>query len=431
MRVSPLVFDRVEQVGWLDSARVPLWDSWGSAESAEEPIHRIHAYPARFPAHIATNSFDVAKRRGLKVRAVADVFCGCGTVAYESLIHGYSFWGCDVNPVAALIARVKSSSFSPDVIAEYARAVLSAMRHVSDESELAAVAQSRLRHWYSSAQFADLARLKNAIDTVLPDDGPDRDLLLCSFSAILKRVSQWKARSAKPAYDLGKEPDEVAGAFDRQMRVCADAWRSQAQRRRRANGVSIEVASATNAAPSSGKKVDLLITSPPYVTSYEYADIHQLSLLWLGHTNDHRSLRAAMVGGRIKEDRLARYLRALNRTGAHIALSLYGVDPPAAAAVARYFSDMQRVAQNCFDILRVGGLAFFVIGNSRHRGVHLDNASHLVESLIAAGFKSVEVGKRPILNKRNTPYRSADGRLSKAPHAEPIYSHEYVLVAEK
>ena len=27
--------------------------------------------------------------------------------------------------------------------------------------------------------------------------------------------------------------------------------------------------------------VDMIITSPPYVTSYEYADLHQLSSLWL------------------------------------------------------------------------------------------------------------------------------------------------------
>ena len=28
------------------------------------------------------------------------------------------------------------------------------------------------------------------------------------------------------------------------------------------------------------KEVDLIITSPPYVTSYEYGDLHQLTLLW-------------------------------------------------------------------------------------------------------------------------------------------------------
>jgi hypothetical protein len=29
--------------------------------------------------------------------------------------------------------------------------------------------------------------------------------------------------------------------------------------------------------------VTLVITSPPYVTSYEYADLHQLTSIWLGY----------------------------------------------------------------------------------------------------------------------------------------------------
>ena len=42
--------------------------------------------------------------------------------------------------------------------------------------------------------------------------------------------------------------------------------------------------------------LDLLITSPPYVTSYEYADLHQLSSLWLDITDDYRTLRQGSIG---------------------------------------------------------------------------------------------------------------------------------------
>lgn len=40
----------------------------------------------------------------------------------------------------------------------------------------------------------------------------------------------------------------------------------------------------------------MLITSPPYVTSYEYADLHQLSSLWLGYADDYRDLRKGSIG---------------------------------------------------------------------------------------------------------------------------------------
>ena len=40
----------------------------------------------------------------------------------------------------------------------------------------------------------------------------------------------------------------------------------------------------------------MIITSPPYVTSYEYADLHQLSSLWLGYADDFKELRKDTIG---------------------------------------------------------------------------------------------------------------------------------------
>src|SRR3546814_9151275 len=38
------------------------------------------------------------------------------------------------------------------------------------------------------------------------------------------------------------------------------------------------------------QSLDLIVTIPPYDTSYEYADLHQLSSLWLGYAQHHRGL---------------------------------------------------------------------------------------------------------------------------------------------
>ena len=44
---------------------------------------------------------------------------------------------------------------------------------------------------------------------------------------------------------------------------------------------------STKKLPIESESIDLIITSPPYVTSYEYADLHQLSLLWFGDDPKH------------------------------------------------------------------------------------------------------------------------------------------------
>ena len=45
-----------------------------------------------------------------------------------------------------------------------------------------------------------------------------------------------------------------------------------------------------------GESIDVIITSPPYVTSYEYADIHQLTGYWMEYISDLREFRKQFIG---------------------------------------------------------------------------------------------------------------------------------------
>jgi hypothetical protein len=105
---------------------------WRSGRSAELRLHRIHAYPAKFPAFIPTKALQFAEEEGLKVRRAADIFCGCGTVAYEARREGIDFWGCDINPVATLIARTKSGSFDEARLDEYFAGIQACRRRHSN-----------------------------------------------------------------------------------------------------------------------------------------------------------------------------------------------------------------------------------------------------------------------------------------------------------
>ena len=42
--------------------------------------------------------------------------------------------------------------------------------------------------------------------------------------------------------------------------------------------------------------VDLIVSSSPYVTSYEYADLHQLSTIWLDLTDDLNEYKKEFIG---------------------------------------------------------------------------------------------------------------------------------------
>lgn len=94
--------------------------------------------------------------------------------------------------------------------------------------------------------------------------------------------------------------------------------------------------------------VDMIITSPPYVTSYEYADLHQLSSLWLGYVDDYRDLRNGTIGSLHHDYNFNKELKRLNSTGLKIVTLLLDQHKSKARSVAKYFLDMQAVAQRRF-----------------------------------------------------------------------------------
>ena len=407
---------------------VPSDGTWDTASTPETKIHRIHPYPAKFPAFLTHMALEYARSEKIKISSVADVFCGCGTVAYEAKAEGLDFWGCDINPVAVLIAKTKSSNFDPRRLAFYSQKITNLWTSASEDPALSAAANDRLRHWFSENQYCHLAKLLNSIKESVPVKSIYRTAFLCAFSAILKSCSQWRQRSTKPALDKDKVPANVLEAFEKQCRLMISAW-SEASL---CNSSSIKIECAnllTAAAPSS--PVDIIITSPPYVTSYEYADLHQLSSLWLGYADDHRELRTGSIGSTQHNLDFRREYKRLNETGMELVFSLYDHDRSTARSVANYLIDMQDVARRCFQLVRPGGLAVFVIGNTEYHGVSIDNASHLAESLFHSGFKRIRATRRNITNKKHTPFRDIEGRFSQFASNKNIYSEEYILIAHR
>ena len=401
---------------------------WSSGRSAELKRHRIHSYPAKFPAFIPTKALHFAQQGGIKVQRVGDIFCGCGTVAFEARRENIDFWGCDINPVATLIARTKSGAFRATRLDEYFAAIESKVTKASDKVQLQPVAIERLAYWYSADQFRDLAKLLNAINQSVPARSRYRLFFHCAFSNILKATSKWLTKSIKPQVDPHKKPTQPWSAFKAQFDMMKSAFEQTAGDGSSAVDILTHDFLKLDNAP---QNIDLLITSPPYVTSYEYADLHQLSSLWLGYADDYRELRNGSIGSAQHDLDFSREIKRLNTVGSQIVFGLFSQDKANARAAANYFLDMQAVSRRCYRLLRRTGLALFVIGNTEYKGVRIDNAAHLAESLLRGGFASVKVAKRKMSGKILTPYRDSIGQFSKSSDGRHVYGEEFVLIASK
>lgn len=417
----------ITNISKFDFESIPVDTFWNTGAEKESKMHRIHAYPAKFPAFITTKALEYANLHGYPVKTIADIFCGCGTTAFEAKRNNIVFWGCDINPVATLIAKAKSRKYQHWRLEKYLKLILDYFDSVPI-TDLYTSANERLQYWYNRGQFNDLAHLKSAILNITPANSDYNLFFLCAFSNILKPTSVWLTKSIKPQVDPVKKAADVVTSFKEQ---CQFMFAANIENNGLSNSMSEIVTGSFLSCDTSTPKVDMIITSPPYVTSYEYADLHQLSTLWLDFTDDYRNLREGAIGSLHHEYNFTREWKRLNITGNKIVSLLLDQHKSKARSVAKYFLDMQKVAEKSFGMLNEKGLALFVIGNTEYKGVRIDNAKHLAESLKTVGFKIVQTTKRKISKKILTPYRDKLGKFSSDGSGRKVYSEEFILIGRK
>ena len=197
------------------------------------------------------------------------------------------------------------------------------------------------------------------------------------------------------------------------------------------NDVDINIQTKSILDENETQNLDMIITSPPYVTSYEYADLHQLSTLWLNFTSDYREFRKGTIGSDFCSNEVTNEMENLNSSGKQIVSQLGNVDKAKARSVAKYYLDMQMVANRAYNLLNRRGYALFVIGNTEYKSVRIDNALQLSESLFDAGFQELQITKRKISNKILTPYRDGNGKFSSDSTGRKIYSEEFIIIGKK
>lgn len=417
----------INNIHTADIDALPVDETWTMGEEKPSLMHSIHAYPAKFPPFITTKALQYAKQQGIEVHTVADIFCGCGTVAYEALANRKSFFGCDINPVATLIARTKCRKYASNEIEIYFKRIKDLFFSDAIDIDEYFCKNNRICYWFYPKQLNDLYKLRSSIISAV-DAEKYLDFFLCAFSSILKSCSKWLTKSIKPQIDPRKQTKDVWKEFCRQILKMKKANESsEVVEENNAEILTRSVLDLNINEPF----VDLLVTSPPYVTSYEYADIHQLSTLWLDYSPDYKHFRTGSIGSLYHSGELSINLSKLNQSGLSVVMQMYTVDKKQAKAIAQYYVNMQDVVRKLHNIVKKGGACLFVIGNTEYKSVKIDNARHLAESFLNEGFYNVTIKRRRILNKILTPYRDKNGKFSSDKTSRKIYSEEFLIFAQK
>ncbi len=418
--------------------------SWSFAEfqRAETAMmtHSYHRYPAKFIPQLVDKLVGQYTSEG---DVVCDPFGGCGTTLVQSKVSGRHSIGFDINPVAKLITDTKTRAINPTKLAK-------AREFFVDKLELAHKKKKQVKHseriyyWFDKKIVKELDVIYSSILAI--KDTETRRFFLCAFSHVLKNCSRWLMKSIKPTIDKDKEFPEPKITFlrhlDSMIKKNEIFYDSLKESGRLKIPSKMKLWNSTKRLPLDDKSVDLIVTSPPYVTSYEYADLHQLSLLWFGGDKKHFKNWDGVVNKFL--DFKKQFIGSGHKKVAHkefgsriaedIVSSLEVVDRPLAQSVASYFADMQAAFREMYRILKKHKKACVIIGNTELQGVPILNAQVATEQMMNLGFKKVKLIKREVSNKMITPWRDEKtGKFTghKNPSKKRAYEFEYVLLMEK
>jgi len=376
------------------------------------PVHRWVPWIAGFSSSFVRAILEKYARASSRV---LDPFAGVGTTLVEAMLAGHSVTGFEINPYAALASKLKVTAHGVDLqrfheeIERY-RSFFS--RCVSSDYVPENKAPSGFRtrvEFYSPRVLRKVLITFDFIGSI--EDQLVADLFRLAFGSTMVEYSNYSYEpSLGTRVGAGKKrivdyPVERA-ILHKLLCMSEDI---QWIRRRLAGPARVEVINdsffnySRHLAPHS---IDLVVTSPPYLNNYHYNRNTRPQLYWLGLVKSPRDLKRLeecsfgkywqTVRGRPRIDLelptkitdLEEQLEELRRLNPE--KGVYGGSGWANYA-ASYFNDCFRFAEALHEVLKPGGRAFVVIGNSILQGVPIRTDEFLGRIAESAGLELVRI----------------------------------------
>ncbi len=346
---------RLESVDW----------SFTKRERAHA-IEAIHPYPAKFIGEIP-----LALMRSLpcpKGTLVFDPFAGSGTTLLVAQRLGLPSVGVDLNPIACLIARVKTGA-RPPALADTARTV-SARASGSRAKRTWDI--PNVDHWFKPEVQSAIVAILNELSTV--GDRGTHDALRLAMSSILVRVSNQDSDTRYAAVEKNIGRTDVFTGF---VAAAEKLDKALASRDWHIGPAKVIEANTLTVSPEQlGGKVGLVITSPPYPNAYEYWLYHKYRMWWLGF--DPLAVKEQEIGAR------AHFFKRNHHTEEH------------------FLDQMRDTFKLISKVLVKGGYACFVIGRSKIHGKIIDNADIIQAVAAEIGFSTIARIERTISSTRKS-----------------------------
>lgn len=407
-------------------------DRWSfKTANTKEYTHCYHTYPAMMIPQVARTLISEYKPEG-QLNLLLDPYMGSGTSLVEASLKGIDSIGTDLNPLARMMGKVKTTHYSEVEIERTFRDIQSELVFY-DDSKVSNRNFDRISNytfWYSEDSLLKLSFLQQLIDTYCTD--ANKDFFLLALSEVVREVSFTRngefKRYRMNAKSLEKFNPDTFKLFETKVLRNINGLISYNKDATNNSVARIFSFNSTLGIPSDileENAVDMIVTSPPYGDSHTtvaYGQFSRWALEWFGFDNAKDLDRKLMGGDKADNELFKTY--SIRKELDYIK----DADIKRYKEVIGFLNDYYLSMKNLSPIIRQGGRVCYVVGNRNVKGIQIPLDYFTAETFEKFGFKHDITIVREIPNKR-MPGKTSPTNVAGA--LVPTMSNEYIVILHK
>lgn len=428
-------------VGTLSEKKI-LDTSWDfKNDLTKYATHGFHTYPAMMIPQIAKR---LIKLYGGNSKVLLDPFMGSGTALVEATLNENfkKCYGIDINPLALLIAKVKTTPIDTQILSDILTQIISKTKSNKKELPRGVFKISKpnffnIDFWFKPQAIDDLHLIKYGIEKIKADnatlENDIKDFFKVAFSETVRKVSNTRSREYK-LYRINSEelkqhsPDAIS-EFSKIATKNIIGMRTYSHARYKCD-VDILAQDTRNKTSIPDNSVDIIVTSPPYGdsrTTVAYGQFSRLALQWLEYENEKVcSIDKVSLGG---EPTKSMEHELNSPTLNNVLDKIKTQDENRAKDVLSFYVDFNKCIAELDRVMKPDGHLCFVVGNRTVKGVKIPTDKIITELFQAYGaYDHIKTYIRNIPHKRMPRINSPTN--IKGNHAVTM-NEEYIVILQK
>lgn len=316
--------------------------------------------------------------------------CGSGTTLVEGILASHNVYGVDIDPLARLISKVKTTSVDKKKLNETCQAVINEIEELKEGNFQPSL--PTIHHWFSEKAINDLGIIRDIIEKY-KDDEDIYNFLIVTFSSIIRKVSTADNESQKTyvSHTNPKTPPPVKPEFKKNLlkysKRVADFSKEKPKTVR---SFIFEDADARYVAEAFKKKtldcIDLAITSPPYIKAIDYIYTQMAEYFWIGDLfgladqKSQNEYKKRYIGTKMIYANEYSDLKLTNFPSINSFIqNIYQKSEKFAYITYRFFEDMRANFESVSRILRDDGHYIVVVGDCNVAGEQIPMRNLIID----------------------------------------------------